>query len=135
MGKNKRSRKNSGIIVGVCYRPPGQVEDLDEMLQDQIKRFSERQDLVVMRDFNYRDICWKTCSAKNEKSNKFLTCLADNFISQKVEGAIRGSACLDLILTNREELVDEVKVVGALGSSDHVILDFMILGKTKAVCC
>ena len=38
---------------------------------------------------------------------------------------------MDLILTNREELIDEVKVVGALGSSDHVILDFMILGKTK----
>ena len=40
---------------------------------------------------------------------------------------------MDLILTNREEPVDEVKVVGALGNSDHVILDFMILGKTKIV--
>ena len=131
--KIKGVGRNSGIMVGVCYRPPSQIEDLDEILQDQIKKFSERQDLVVMGDFNYPDICWKTCSAQNGKSNKFLTCLADNFISQKVEGATRGCASLELILTNREKLVDEVKVVGALGSSDHVILDFMILGKTKTV--
>ena len=34
--KIKGVGKNSSIMVGVCYRPPGQVENLDEMLQDQI---------------------------------------------------------------------------------------------------
>lgn len=38
---------------------------------------------------------------------------------------------MDLILTNWEELVDEVKTVR---SSNHVIFEFTVLGKGKAVC-
>ena len=82
-----------------------------------------------MGDFNYSDICWRLNSAKTARSNKFLTSLADNFILQKVEDATRGSAILDLILTNKENLVNEVREMGNLGWSDHVLLKFEILRK------
>uniref|UniRef100_A0A803T8Q3 Reverse transcriptase domain-containing protein n=1 Tax=Anolis carolinensis TaxID=28377 RepID=A0A803T8Q3_ANOCA len=114
------------LVVGVYYRPPSQDEGLDEAFCQQLTKQAQRRDIVVMGDFNYPDICWKTNSAKSTKSNKFLTCLADNFMVQKVEEATRGSATLDLILTNVEDLINTVEVVGSLGASDHVLLQFAI---------
>ena len=82
-----------------------------------------------MGNFNYPDICWRLNSAKTARSNTFLTSLTHNFIVQKVEEATRGSAILDLILTNKEDLVNGMRVVGSLGQSDHVLLEFEILRK------
>ena len=52
---------------------------------------------------------------------KFLACVADNFLLQKVEKETRGFAILDLILTNRDDLVGEVAVRGTLGESELLI--------------
>ena len=82
-----------------------------------------------MGDLNYPDICWGLNSAKTAKSNTFHTSLADNFIVQKVEDATRGLAILDLILTNKEDLFNEVREMGNLGWSDQVFLEFEILRK------
>ncbi|XP_058028993.1 uncharacterized protein LOC131193128 [Ahaetulla prasina] len=79
-----------------------------------------------MGDFNYPDINWETNSAPSGRSNRFLTNLADNFVSQKIEKATRGSAILDLILTNRDEMIEGVEATGTLGASDHAILEFDI---------
>lgn len=43
-------------------------------------------------------------------SDKFLTCLAGNFVCQKIEEATREIATLDLILTNMDTLAGEVDV-------------------------
>ena len=92
-------------------------------------KLSRSEDVIVMGDFNYPDICWRLNSEKTARSNKFLTSLADNFIVQKVEDTTRGSAILDLILTNKEDLVNGVRVVGYLDWSDHVLMEFEILRK------
>ncbi|XP_050791465.1 uncharacterized protein LOC127040991 [Gopherus flavomarginatus] len=84
-----------------------------------------------MGDFNYADICWENNTAGHRLSNKFLDCIADNFLFQKVEKATRGETVLDLILTNREELVENLKVEGSLGESDHEIIEFAILRKGR----
>ena len=88
-----------------------------------------------MGDFNYPDICWMSNSAKSTRSNRFLTGLADNFIVQKVGEATRGSAILDLVLTNSDDLVSGVEVAGSLGGSDHALLEFIIQqkGATKHI--
>ena len=41
--------------------------------------------------------------------------------------AMRRGALLDLILTNKEGLVGDVKVKGSLGCSDHEMVEFRIL--------
>ena len=112
--------------MGLYCRPPSQPEELDDAFLEQIATHSKGRDAVVMGDFNCPNICWQSNSAKNIRSSKFLTCLADNFMVQKVEEATRGSAILDLILTNRDNLVNEVEVVGSLGGSDHTLLEFFI---------
>lgn len=130
--KIKGERNKKDVVVGVYYRPPSQTEDLDDAFLEQMTKLSERRDLVVMGDFNYPDICWTSNSARNARSNKFLTCLADNFIAQKVREPTRGSAILDLILTNNDDLISGVDVVGSLGASDHALLEFVIQRKGQA---
>ena len=132
--KIKGAKNKTNMAVGVYYRPPNQGEDEDGTFEKQIASVSRRHDVVVMGDFNFPDICWETYSAKQGPSKKFLSCAADNFLLQKVEEGTRGSAILDLILTNRDELVDKVAVSGTLGESDHVILEFLILTEAKAEC-
>ena len=46
---------------------------------------------------------------------------------QVVEEPTRRGALLDLVLTNTEGLVEDVKVGGRLGCSDHEMVEFRIL--------
>ena len=45
----------------------------------------------------------------------------------------QGGALLDLLFTNRKELVGDVKVGDCLGQSDHEIVEFSILGDAGRV--
>ena len=49
------------------------------------------------------------------------------FILQVIEEPTRRGAMLDLILTNKEGLVGDVKLKGSLGCSDHETVEFKIL--------
>lgn len=64
---------------------------------------------MMMRDFNCFNIYWETISTKHGPFRKFLSCLADNFLPQRIEEGIRKLAILDMILINREDLVKEIK--------------------------
>lgn len=72
-----------------------------------------------VRDFNYLDICWEMYSTKAEQWNKFLICLDDNFVFQKVEGRPRG--LLGSLPHQWGGMVDEMKAEGTLPESDEAI--------------
>ncbi|GAB0209305.1 hypothetical protein GRJ2_003396200 [Grus japonensis] len=123
-----KGRAGTGdIIVGVCYRPPDQGDRADEALYRQIGAASRSQALVLMGDFNHPDICWRDNAAGHKQSRKFLECVNDNFLLQVIEEPMRKGAMLDLILTNKEGLVGDVKLKGSLGCSDHEMVEFRIL--------
>lgn len=48
-------------------------------------------------------------------------------------GTTRKGALLDLVLTNEEEFVSNVKLKGSLGCSDHEMMEFRILRASKRV--
>jgi len=53
---------------------------------------------------------------------------------QMMEEPKRRGALLDLVLTNKEGLVENVKAGGSLGSSDHEMVNFRILhGRNRAI--
>lgn len=72
-----------------------------------------------MGEINYPDICLEENPAKYDPSKKFLACVVNTFLLQKLKGKL---ALLDLIQTNRDGLVEEVRG----GGSDHVLLTFLI---------
>ncbi|PKU35565.1 rna-directed dna polymerase from mobile element jockey-like [Limosa lapponica baueri] len=117
-------------VVGVYYRPPDQDGEVDEAFYNQLQVASQSQALVLVGDFNYPDICWKGYTARNIQSKRFLQCTDDNFLTQLVEEPMRREALLDLLLTNKEGLVEGIKVGGKLGCSDHGKIEFRIAGST-----
>ncbi len=52
---------------------------------------------------------------------------------QLVREPTRGGALIDLLFTNREGLVGDVKVGHCLGQSDHEIVEFSILGDVRRI--
>ncbi|GAB0205898.1 mitochondrial enolase superfamily member 1 [Grus japonensis] len=123
-----KGRAGAGdFIAGVCYVPPDQGDRADEALYRQIGAASRSQALVLMGDFNHPDICWRDNAAEHKQSRKFLECVDDNFLLQVIEESTRRGAMLDLILTNKEGLVGDVKLKGSLGCSDHEMVEFRIL--------
>ncbi|CAM5130495.1 unnamed protein product, partial [Natator depressus] len=123
-----RSVSNKGdVVVGVCYRPPDQGDEVDEAFFWQLTEVTRSHALVLMGDFNHPDICWESNTVVHRQSRKFLENVGDNFLVQVLEEPTRGRALLDLLLTNQEELVGEAKVDGNLGGSDHEWVEFRIL--------
>ncbi|GAB0202771.1 hypothetical protein GRJ2_002742700 [Grus japonensis] len=72
-----------------------------------------------MGDFKHPNICWRDNAAEHKESRKFLECVDDNFLLQVIEEPMRRGAMLDLVPTNKEGLVGDVKLKGSLGCSDH----------------
>ncbi|KAK4812550.1 hypothetical protein QYF61_008895 [Mycteria americana] len=117
------------IVVGVCYRPPNQDEETDELFYKQLGEASRSLALVLVGDFNLPDVCWKYNTAERKQSRRFLERVADNFLTQLVSEPTREGAPLDLLFTNREGLVSDVMVGGCLGQSDHEMIEFLICGE------
>ncbi|GAB0205450.1 hypothetical protein GRJ2_003010600 [Grus japonensis] len=87
-----------------------------------------------MGDFNHPDICWRGNTAGHKQSRRFLECVDDNFLLQVIEEPTRRGAMLDLLLTNKEGLVGDVKLKGSLGCSDHKMMEFKILRAARKAC-
>jgi len=122
------------IVVGVYYRSPDQEEEVAEAFYRQLKVASQSQALVFMGDFNHPDICWEDHATRHMQSRRFLQSIDDNFLKQVVEEPTRRGILLDLILTNKEGLVEDVKVGGSLGCSDHEVVKFRILcGRSRTI--
>jgi len=120
--------------VGLYYRPPDQEEEVDEAFYTQLEVASQSQALVLMRDFNHPDICWEDHTARHRQSRRFLQNIDDNFLTQEVDEPTRRGVLLDLVLTNKEGLVEDVKVGGSFGCSDHEMVEFRTLhGGSRAI--
>ena len=121
------------IIMPVCYRPPDQEEQATQALYRQIGAASRSQALVLMGDFNHPGICWRDNTARHNQPRRFLECIDDNFLLQVTEQPTRRGALLDLILTNNKGLVEDVKIKGSFGCSDHGMVDFRTLRVQRRV--
>ena len=51
-----------------------------------------------------------------------------NFLSQVIEGPTGGHAVLDLLLTNANALIGDIRIGGCQGCSDHAMAEFILSG-------
>jgi len=119
------------ILLGVCYRPPNQDEEVHESFYKRLAEVSQLLVLVLMGNLNLLDVCWKCNTSERKQSRRLLECVEDNLLTQLVSESTRGGASLDLLFTNREGLVGDVVVGGCLGLSDHEMIEFLINGEVK----
>ena len=80
-----------------------------------------------MGDFNYNKIDWNQWTSGNDREEAFLECIRDSYLIQHVNTITRSRensepSMLDLILTNEEEMIDNLHVKNALGFNSSAIL-------------
>ena len=102
----------------MVYRPERGGEPTLIKVCDSINKINT-DNVIIMDDFNFRDINWDTNVATSLLSKKFLSCLEDNMLFQLVKEPTRGSNILDLVLTGNPDIVQSVVVGEKLGASDH----------------
>ncbi|RMC21672.1 hypothetical protein DUI87_02540 [Hirundo rustica rustica] len=127
----KGKANKADILLGVCFRPPNQEEEVDNLFYKQLENVSGSSALVLVGDFNLPDICWELNTAEKRQSRKFLECMEDNFLLQLVGEPTRGGTMLDLLFANRDGLVGDVVVGCRLGQSDHEVIEFSIFGEIR----
>ena len=87
-----------------------------------------------MGDFNFPEINWESWSVSSSETHpafKFIECSRDNFMFQHVHSNTRHRfgqepSCLDLVLSDKEEIIENQKIGDRLGASDHNSILFHI---------
>ncbi|KAJ7423652.1 mitochondrial fission process protein 1 [Willisornis vidua] len=68
----REKANKADILMSVCYRPPYQDDEGDELFYKQLADVSKSEALVLVGDFNLPDICWELNTAEKRQSRKFL---------------------------------------------------------------
>ena len=132
-----RLRGGDTMLFACCYRSPTQTagsNDNNEKLNQLLhviakKKYSHR---CIVGDFNYKDInwtSWTTGHGEESKEQKFIDTIRDCFFFQHVQKFTRRRgndqpSTLDLVFTDEEMQVSEVKCLAPLGKSDHTMISF-----------
>ena len=85
----------------------------------------------MMGDFNLPGIDWVQEQGKGRADEDFLVLVQDCFLTQFVDKPTRGSAVLDLLLSNDPNMVEEVESGEHFGASDHNIVCAKILLRVR----
>ena len=118
-------------VKGICYLSPSSSEDQIEALQELIRKASHKyHNTIICGDFNHRSINWDLLQAGSE-GQSFLDLVQDCFLIQHVDKPTRGENILDLVLSSRDSMVENLVVREPFGSSDHNIVVFQTITETE----
>ena len=104
------------------YRSPNSNGENDKKLVEWVAAMNGTN--ILIGDFNLPDIDWAT-GTSGAKGRDFLTATTERGMEQYVEEPthINGNI-LDLILCDREGVINTVRMRGRLGKSDHEMITF-----------
>ncbi len=86
----------------------------------------DNDNVILMGDFNLRDVTWSTREAPSRTSCLFLDTLEENNLEQLVTEPTRGENLIDLVVTGNTDMVDKVSVREPFSTSDHCRTDVVI---------
>ena len=119
------------ILIGCVYRSDSY--DIEKSTQELIAVLKNMEKIKhdkiwITGDFNYPDINWQTENDTIKVNEmKFVDCLKDMFLSQKITKPTRHrtgqkSNLLDLCLTDDDLMISNIEHLPPLGKSDHEVL-------------
>lgn len=115
--------------IACFYKPPDTSINNNKELVETILKLSSLKNLIITGDFNYPEICWNSCTMKknDERAQYFLDEYINSNLTQFVKFPTRfrsnnEPSVLDLILSNDEKLITELKSSPPIGISDHICL-------------
>ena len=127
---------NKSLLVGVVYRSPSSTPENNQGLLSILRaaKATNCQYLNVCGDFNLPMIDW-TVNHSPESVNAFSTGFVEVveelslFQHARNSTRFRGqqNSCLDLILTNEEDMVNDVQELPPIGKSDHICQQWTLI--------
>ena len=137
------TRGNSSIMAGCIYRSPSadihnSIGQLESVFRSAIGM--KQSHLLITGDFNLPQINWKTGSSSapdTHPAHSFIEVIQSCFLFQHVEQPTRfreGETpnVLDLVFTNEEGMIHNLKHLPGLGASDHATLRFDLVSFSPA---
>ena len=136
-------KKKEKLLLGAIYKSPNSDaanhKRLNELLHKAVNQDYEYT--VIAGDFNFPEVDWEQWTVntnENHSSFHFVECLRDNFLFQHVKENTRfregqNPSCLDLIITDVEEVIDNIQFGDKLGASDHISIFFNLKCTTDNV--
>ena len=112
-------------LFGVCYRPEVDEAFMLPKIIDSVNNI-DNQNVMLLGDFNFRNINWETGSCSRNIEQDFLDAINDNLLCQIIDIPTRGDNILDLAFLGDTTAVDDYDVIPGLGSSDHKIVRIKI---------
>lgn len=118
--------------IGLIYRSPSSTtennENLNKLIMEAVS--DNPKNLLILGDFNYKEIDWSSQRCNTDRlhpANHFLETCKDAFLIQNQSEPTRyrqgqEPSLLDLVLTNREDIINEINTEASLGKSDHATL-------------
>ena len=124
---------NKSIIVALIYRSPSSSQRNNTRIRKAIDELVEinSAELLIMGDFNYKEINWEQDTASGDEQTMFVECIQQNFLTQHIKELTRfrgkdEPSRVDLLFTKDEESIEDVIYQSPLGKSDHKVLVFTI---------
>jgi len=120
----KKGSPNLRLIL--IYFPPNLTKNANEQLIKTLRKFYTLNTLIC-GDLNKPKINWNTLSSSLTMDEIFLDFIANYQFKQLIKDPthISGSI-LDLIITNKINLIDNIQVKDGFSTSDHFRVDFNI---------
>ena len=134
---------SNNTLVGCVYRSPssdleGSTNSLCQLLSQAVNFTSS---YLICGDFNYNSIDWENecLTSSNPSAQVFIDTVQDLFMFQHIVKPTRYRGedtpnVLDLVFTDDENMVDNLRYLPGLGNSDHVCIAFdLILPSSYAI--
>ena len=127
-------RHQRKLYLGAYYHSPSgatakQMEELETSLKNlrKITRNAPSKTSILGGDFNFKDIDWEDESVSDgaslkQASEKFISILHDNSLSQLQKQTTREGSILDLFIMNQPGLVKHITTVPGVPDHDAAII-------------
>ena len=124
--------EDSNLLAIACVSRSPNSDNLNVLLKNISDKYNAN--LMVLGGFKYPRIDWvhySTNSCINDSNYKFLETTRDCFFQQYVKNSTRGRnsdnpSLLDLVLSNNDDLIDNVSLLPPLGKSDHSTIEVLL---------
>ena len=136
VGAKIKLRNNDWLFLIAVYRSPNSanecIQELEHVLSYEKEGNTKASHRLIVGDFNLREIDWESETSnanENHIASQFLEAVRDNFLYQHVKEATRmrenqRDSLIDLVFSNEENMIENIKHLPPLGKSDHLILQF-----------
>ena len=125
-------KRNDKLLIGCIYRSLNSTEDNTNKLNELLLKISSKREfthLLIMGDFNLPKLDWANWTSKDKEGEKFMENIRDCYLYQHITEYTRTRAncepsILDLVFSNEEDMIENIRHESPLGHSDHCVINF-----------